>query len=797
MSFGQLERIVAAAKNLQGGVIDSDPTAQWYESSRSFSFSLPGRRVWTQEALLYANPAANQAEAQANCAGPLSGVVQDFSLPVDAIRLSPIIGVNNTYIALSIYGDFSSTWLDNWLKPQFVPQLSGLPSFGYTTRLYDGDPNAGGVEVMTTDGTTGTGINKSVAWIWNYDNGMLLLADDFAVADPWILGFRYIGTTAGGGGGAVAVEYNGVPLTPSATILNFINGFDPDGHDGVLATLPGAPAGQVNLYIHPPEFASHWGTVDGIGDGRVSWQTKTPAYMSKPTSPGVPYYAGSWDDNTVQDGRILTASFVAFSSADSYITELDNGTITVTVRNGNTPRDVYTCSLVLDGTTGAQSNTADNITIDVDNLITVAYRIEGRLRITVNLAAIIGVGGGYFELETEHVCGSGTFADNFGSAFWDRGLVPVCAIPTVTVNTEVLKWLSGVPWYDTGTTFDLASGPCANEVNSTIDQDKDVVAIDASEFNANVGEVDYDAATITGLTYGAGVSPTFDETPSYGGTITVGGGNFRDNNAILHATWHNIHGSDADNSVSTGIQIDTYGTTATPSTEYFDDEAYRLQDEDDNNFAQVLADYRDWVGTGGGSDLRDWDSTQNIDTGTPGHVEGSQVGYGVLQYPTVDYSVGHLPVGPNYSGLSGDRYYYRAFYVGDLLNHKNFTVTMPVSGLTSADFDIGLGGDDSTDCRIDIKFPGPPKATPDGSNTALNPGSGWLHCGKAYNSAAFTGIDNDGCMVSVSGAGTLTFSLTTENMSTEYSDGILIVRIRMKDSVAANDTINQMTIVGT
>ena len=198
MSFGQLERIVAAAKNLQGGVMDSDPTAQWYESSRSFSFAMPGCRVWTQEDLLYANPAANQAAAQANCAGPLAGVVQDISAFVDAIRLTPILSVNNTYIALSVYGDFSSIWYDNWLKPQFVPQLSGLPSFGYTARLYDGDPNAGGVEVMTTDGTTGTGINKSVAWIWNYDNGMLLLADDFAVADPWILGFRYIGETAGG-----------------------------------------------------------------------------------------------------------------------------------------------------------------------------------------------------------------------------------------------------------------------------------------------------------------------------------------------------------------------------------------------------------------------------------------------------------------------------------------------------------------------------------------------------------------------------------------------------------------------
>lgn len=220
MSFGVLERIVAAAKNLQGGVIDSDPTAQWYESSRSFSFALPSKRVWTEEDLLYANPAANVTEARANCSGPLSGVVQDLSNPVDAIRLTPVLGVNNTYIAMAIYGNFSSEWLDNWLKPSFVAQASGLPSNGYMVRLYDGNPATGGVEVLTTDGTTGTGINKSVAWTWNFDNGMLLLSDDFAVANPWVVGFRYIGGTAGDGGilnadgGRPDENYGGVGASP-------------------------------------------------------------------------------------------------------------------------------------------------------------------------------------------------------------------------------------------------------------------------------------------------------------------------------------------------------------------------------------------------------------------------------------------------------------------------------------------------------------------------------------------------------------------------------------------------------
>jgi hypothetical protein len=195
VSFSVLERVKLAEKILAAGVRDSDPTTQWYESTNPELLVVLSDRVWTQGGLVRQYPAANLTVARANAAGPLAGVVQDYSQPVDSVRLTPDVAVNNTFIALTTYGDYSSARLDQWVQPQVVPQTSGLPSFGYSVRLYDGDPNAGGTEVLTTDGTTGTGINKSVGWIWSYTNGVLMLADDFAVADPWILGFRYIGDT--------------------------------------------------------------------------------------------------------------------------------------------------------------------------------------------------------------------------------------------------------------------------------------------------------------------------------------------------------------------------------------------------------------------------------------------------------------------------------------------------------------------------------------------------------------------------------------------------------------------------
>jgi len=220
MSFSNQERINATAKALLGNVLDADPTTQWYEGVNPFGFVLASDKVWTQANVVKANPCANLAAAQAACAGPLSGIVQDYSLAAAAIRLTKLPSLNNTYVALATYGDWSSAHLDNWVKPQFAPQLSGAPSFGFATKLYNGNPALGGVEVFTTDGTTGTGVNKSVGWIWNYDNGLLLLANDFSIADPWILGFRYVGTTAGAGGitnldgGRANEVFGGVSISP-------------------------------------------------------------------------------------------------------------------------------------------------------------------------------------------------------------------------------------------------------------------------------------------------------------------------------------------------------------------------------------------------------------------------------------------------------------------------------------------------------------------------------------------------------------------------------------------------------
>lgn len=88
------------------------------------------------------------------------------------------------WFARSEVGNHFSSIIENFIQPQRFGQ-------GYTVRLYQAD----GTEIVTTEG----------AWIFNWQKGLLLLAngftaDDLGYSKPlYIEAFRYTGTFGGGG----------------------------------------------------------------------------------------------------------------------------------------------------------------------------------------------------------------------------------------------------------------------------------------------------------------------------------------------------------------------------------------------------------------------------------------------------------------------------------------------------------------------------------------------------------------------------------------------------------------------
>lgn len=249
MGFTNQERINVAAKALQAGVIDANPESVWYETFFPFTFVMSSEQIWTEMSTLRGLPAANLAAAQANAAAN-PALIQDLSAATAATQLTLVAGTNfSTYAARLTPGDASSDQLKNWLMPQLVPQASGAPSNGYAMQLYNGDPNAGGTLITTTEGTTGTGVSKTVGWVWNYANGLLMVSQDFysetgivaAAFDPYVVGFRYIGKTAGDSGAPDDAQYVTLAAdadVPNARVLTEGTGIDiTDGGAGAAVTV--------------------------------------------------------------------------------------------------------------------------------------------------------------------------------------------------------------------------------------------------------------------------------------------------------------------------------------------------------------------------------------------------------------------------------------------------------------------------------------------------------------------------------------------------------------------------------
>ena len=185
-------------RKISAGVIDANSTGQWYDAQVANIPSVFNKNVLTQFDSI--PQASTVAIARTNAtANPT--LISDLSQNASAIRLVVITGSNNsTYLATSTYtaGQYGEALrLRNWIHPTRVPLSSGAPSVGYAIRVFQGNPASGGVEITTTSGLTLTGTAATPAWIFNYDQGILLISDDYkaTLTNPYILGFRYIGKT--------------------------------------------------------------------------------------------------------------------------------------------------------------------------------------------------------------------------------------------------------------------------------------------------------------------------------------------------------------------------------------------------------------------------------------------------------------------------------------------------------------------------------------------------------------------------------------------------------------------------
>jgi len=272
------------------------------------------------------------------------------------------------------------------------------------------------------------------------------------------------------------------------------------------------------------------------------------------------------------------------------------------------------------------------------------------------------------------------------SSFWidttSQTITPLVPVLANTVSVE--RYLSGVPYYTTNTQFDVS----VSNTDTLFDEGylTNPVTINLGQFNAS-------NQTPSLATLGLSVPvDTTDTVGTYDTSCTVGGGNFRDLDARATATYRNVFTSAGTiPSVAGTYRIDTYGTTSTDTVEPFDDENKRFRGQAVNeNMYSSSVDYSD----------SDWDSTDNVVDGTVVDDSGDEhlvIYNGTLKYPTINHSSGFLPVGPDYSGVSGDHVYYRLF---------KSTAAFTQGSITFSGWSNALSTIQGSDVDVYLMYPG-------------------------------------------------------------------------------------------
>ncbi len=314
----------------------------------------------------------------------------------------------------------------------------------------------------------------------------------------------------------------------------------------------------------------------------------------------------------------------------------------------------------------------------------------------------------------------------------DVGSNPSSSIPTVSVVTPALKYLSGVSSYSTGSTFNVSA--TISDAFDNVYHSSEAPVLISGWPGLSSTSIRYDNATVSGVSYPPAVGDTMQIT-NY--TITQAA-NQASSNATTSIVVRDPYGSYGPAvSASNNIMIYSYSNSSTALAEYFRDEVYRLPVE---AYDTIPSTY-----TG------KWDSTANISSYDDG--TGLQVFQGQLIFPVANYST-NLPSGnPNYSSLSStsNRTYIRAFYDAD--SHSSGTLRL--TGITKAQMFAGS-------VKVYIKAPTQ---------------TGWLSLNKDYNFATFTGADEDGCWTGRDVQSNSDFSFTLGSFYTQNAGNLIIVKI--------------------
>jgi len=582
---------------------------------------------------------------------------------------------------------------------------------------------------------------------------------------PFALGASITGGSGGSSSSSLEIQDEGVTVDSNVTVMNFI------GAD--VQVLSGG-VGIVQIYIPPPQFASHFNTQDGTTIAFVSESiSRSTARISTPTAEGNPFSTNGWAASNRSSSLNGTATFTTTNQCTGFG---GDSTMTVTVydADGTTSLESHTTTAI----TGNGSYGSGNISITISSYAADTTRFKAIPTVTVDLSTLFtGIsrqGGRYHVVVSQTVDtttdGSGTYTYTQSDVFYDTNPnTPSVGTASIaeTSGSVVTKHLSGIEYYNTGSQFtvDVTAIDNLNRNTARTSNNLSITFANYGIPNLNQSPFGSGSANFTGWTN------AFDNTgASYQKTdASISSSNFRYRgtgasiSAQARDTWAN--GSSVASS-SSSILIDTYGTTSTDLIERFDDES-RRQDS----------------GFNGGATGGNWNSTNSLVSGEALILGGklmipstATLSNGSTNADFSAYSPNTGGANPDYSSLTAASNYYRTIVDSSGSSRAGFTIVFSGDFISNATTDLA-----NSDLEIFISK----IASSTGGNTGpTNPYFLNIH-GALYNFATFDDGVTNGQIREGSSSGN-TVNCTFGGFVCE--DGFYM-RIRINDSRIKIDTI--------
>ena len=412
--------------------------------------------------------------------------------------------------------------------------------------------------------------------------------------------------------------------------------------------------GSVKVQIGENQNSSSWNSTDGVTTATVA-NISTNNYII-PDATGAAFKIGNWTPG--QQYKCTKSNSISFKSAGNVHFDIGNNEWKVVVfdADGTTKLVDTTITTVVAGdSTGTVTGWTDG-TPTGTGASNVTYSLAGKANeknypsavggmatptFTFNLANILP-NGGRFKVSIVGCGGSFTSPD----MFYINGETPAIASVDLTLTNAVEKQVSGVKYVAATSTVTYTTGDITNLNNQAGITNKLTVGGTGISVASPIT-----GAGLTGYTNAWNNVPTFTATRALSGS-------YKGTSVTVNVTPENAFAKGTQVSKTlANVNVNTYAETAsTDASETFLTEGKRLK-----------------------SDLTSaWDSSATLVGGTDLQVIPGEG----LVYPTTNYSAIATPAGnPNYSGMTGTKYFYRKFIAG---SGTVFGGTIEMAGLGAA-----------------------------------------------------------------------------------------------------------------